>query len=77
MVKQGFMREAKVDKTTLEATNAAGLGSSLTWATSSKGTASRSRKYLGWKPTRPSLKDSVSEVVSSEAARLGIKPQAK
>lgn len=77
MVKQGFMREAKVEKTTLEATKGAGLGSSVTWALNSKSFASRPRKYLGWEPTRPFLKDSISEVVASEAARLGIEPQAK
>lgn len=77
MVKQGFMREAKVEKTSLETTKAAGLWSSVTWALNSKSFASRPRKYLGWKPTRPSLKDSIPEVVASEAARLGIEPQAK
>lgn len=77
MVNQGFMREAKVEKTTLEATKAAGLESSATWALNSKSFANRPRKYLGWTPGRPSLKESISEVVASEAARLGIKPQAK
>lgn len=77
MVKEGFMAEPKVEVTTLEVTLGAGAPSSPSWSLNAKSFASRPRKYLGWEPTRPSLKDSISEVVSSEAARLGITPQAK
>lgn len=76
MVKQGFMAEPKVEVTTLDNTNAQGFWSSVTWAINSKSFANRARKYLGWEPTRGTMKDSISEVVTSEAKRLGIKPQA-
>lgn len=76
MVKQGFMAEPKVEVTTLENTRGQGVSSSLTWGINSKSFASRARKNLGWEPTRGSLKDAIPEIVSSEAKRLGIEPQA-
>lgn len=76
MVKQGFMAEPKVEVTTLEKTRSDGLWSSVTWAINSKSFANRARKNLGWEPTRGNLKDAIPEIVSSEAKRLGIKPQA-
>ncbi|KAJ0104180.1 hypothetical protein J7T55_000531 [Diaporthe amygdali] len=76
MVKQGFMAEPKVEVTTLEKTKSDGLWSSVTWAINSKSFANRARKNLGWEPTRGNLKDAIPEIVSSEAKRLGIKPQA-
>lgn len=76
MVKEGFMAEPKVEVTTLENTRSQGFSSSVTWANNSKSFASRARKNLGWKPTRGGLKDAVPEIVSSEAKRLGIEPQA-
>lgn len=76
MVKQGFMAEPKVEVTTLENTRGQGFSTSVTWGTNSKSFASRARKNLGWKPTRGGMKDAVPEIVSSEAKRLGVKPQA-
>lgn len=76
MVKQGFMAEPKVEVTTLDNTKAQGLWSSVTWGINSKSFATRARKNLGWEPTRGTMKDAVPEIVSSEAKRLGIKPQA-
>lgn len=76
MVKQGFMAEAKWEVTTLDNTKAQGLWSSVTWGINSKSFASRARKHLGWEPTRGTMKDAISEIVASEARRLGIEPQA-
>lgn len=76
MVKQGFMAEPKVEVTTLDNTRNQGLWSSVTWGINSKSFANRARKNLGWEPTRGSIKDAIPEIVSSEAKRLGIKPQA-
>lgn len=76
MVKQGFMAEPKVEVTTLETTRSQGLQTSVSWALNSKSFASRARKNLGWEPTRGGLKDAIPEIVSSEAKRLGIEPQA-
>lgn len=76
MVKQGFMAEPKVEVTTLDNTKNQGLWSSVTWGINSKSFAKRARKNLGWEPTRGTIKDAIPEIVSSEAKRLGIEPQA-
>lgn len=39
--------------------------------TNSKSVAARARKYLGWEAKHPKLKDTIPEVVASEAKRLG------
>lgn len=76
MVKQGFMAEPKVEVTTLDNTKNQGLWCSVTWGINSKSFANRARKNLGWEPTRGTMKDAIPEIVSSEAKRLGIEPQA-
>lgn len=43
------------------------------WGLNSKSHASRARKYLGWKPTSPSLKEAIPEIVTSEAKLWGKK----
>jgi len=45
----------------------------LTWGLNSKGFAKRARKLLGWSPKGKSLKDSIPDIVASEAAILGLK----
>jgi hypothetical protein len=40
----------------------------------SRGQAKRARKYLGWNPTAPSLKEEVPNIVDVEAELLGLKP---
>lgn len=40
----------------------------------SRGQAKRARKYLGWNPTAPSLKEEVPNIVDVEAEQLGLKP---
>lgn len=70
------MAEPKVEATTLETAKQDGFWAAATWAMNSKSFASRPRGLLGWNPTRGGLKEGVPEAVSSEAERLGIKPQA-
>ncbi|KAF2012540.1 NAD(P)-binding protein [Aaosphaeria arxii CBS 175.79] len=41
----------------------------LSWGLNSKGEARRARKYLGWNPTMPSLKESLPGMVRWEAER--------
>ncbi|CAN8101344.1 unnamed protein product [Discula destructiva] len=76
LVKQGFMAEPKVEVTTIEDAKKDGMFIASTWGQNSKGFAHRARKFLDWKPTRPGLKELIPEIVSLEAARLGIEPQA-
>jgi nucleoside-diphosphate-sugar epimerase len=40
----------------------------------SRGYAKRARKYLGWNPSAPSLKEEVPSIVDVEAELLGFKP---
>lgn len=70
------MAEPKVETTTVESAKKDGYWAAATWAMNSKSFASRPRKHLGWNPTRGGLKEGIPEAVSSEAERLGIKPQA-
>ena len=69
-VKQGYMREAKTETVAYENL------SNSSWGTNSKSVAKRARKYFGWSPHGKSLKDSIPEIVTSEAKLLGIEPQA-
>lgn len=39
----------------------------------SRGYAKRARKYLGWNPSAPSLKEEVPNIVDVEAELLGLK----
>lgn len=70
------MAEPKVEAVTVEDLTKDGKLVRSTYALNSKSFASRARKYLGWEPTRGGLKEGIPEAVSSEAERLGIKPQA-
>ncbi len=45
------------------------------WATNSRSVSSRARKYLGWKPKGPALKEEIPALVDGEARRLGLKKQ--
>lgn len=45
---------------------------SILWGSNSRGTASRARKVLGWKPVGPSLEDTLDDLIDSEAKDLGL-----
>lgn len=70
------MAEPKVEKMTMEDVTKGGIYAGASWGLNSKSFASRARRFLGWEPTRGGLKTLIPEVVSLEAARLGIRPQA-
>lgn len=42
------------------------------WGTNSRGTASRARKVLGWKPTGASLEDTLDDLIDLEAKNQGL-----
>lgn len=75
-MKQGFAAEPKLKNLTVEEAAKESGRIASTWGLNSKSHANRARKYLGWKPTRKGLKELIPEIVSSEAARSGIKPRA-
>lgn len=76
LVKQGFAAKPTVTEVTAEqAIRDSGFVAG-SWGLNSKSHANRARKFLNWKATRSGLKGLIPEIVASEAARLGIKPQA-
>jgi hypothetical protein len=44
----------------------------ILWGSNSRGTASRARKFLGWKPVGPPLDDTLDDLIDSEAKSLGL-----
>ncbi|KAI0967521.1 nucleoside-diphosphate-sugar epimerase [Xylaria arbuscula] len=58
--KQGFIPEAKTQE-----------GDYKRYGANSKSVAARGKKYLGWEAHGTDLKDEISEIVASEARRLG------
>ncbi|KIX07954.1 uncharacterized protein Z518_02608 [Rhinocladiella mackenziei CBS 650.93] len=42
----------------------------VSWGLNSRGKAERAKKYLGWKPTRPSIEDSIVEILEAERKRM-------
>lgn len=72
--KQGYIEEPKTVPTDFETVVAEGRVNG-SWGLNSKGTASRARKLLGWKPSRHSVKEEIPAIVAGEAKRLGITPK--
>jgi len=44
----------------------------LSWGLNSRGIAKRASKFLGWKPTGPTLEEAIAEVMDGEARKLGL-----
>ena len=42
----------------------------VSWGLNSRGKAERARKFLGWKPTRPSIEDEIPNILTEERERL-------
>jgi hypothetical protein len=64
--------EARVKETPWNAIKGQSNANS-TWVSNSSSVAERARKYLGWKPTHPSLKETIPQTVKVEADALGLK----
>ena len=43
----------------------------VSWGLNSRGKGERAAKVLGWKPHRPSLEETIPEIVDDEKQRLG------
>lgn len=59
---QALSKEKALDQAGFEA---------VSWGLNSRAKAERARKVLGWKPSRPTLEETIPEIVKSEKARLG------
>jgi nucleoside-diphosphate-sugar epimerase len=69
-VKLGYIsdpKEASLSKD--KALEAAGF-EAVSWGLNSRGKAERAGKFLGWKPTRPSLEEEVPNILKEEHERL-------
>ena len=42
----------------------------VSWGLNSRGKAERAAKFLGWKPSRPSIEDLIGEILDDERKRL-------
>ena len=70
-VKLGYISEPKEDALSKdEALKHAGF-EAVSWGMNSRGKAERARKYLGWKPSRPSLEYEVPKILKEERYRVG------
>ncbi|PSR94156.1 hypothetical protein BD289DRAFT_451496 [Coniella lustricola] len=72
LTKQGYSSEPKTQSVDTDTAVKEGGPVAVTWGLNTKGFANRARKYLGWKPTRESLKESIPEAVNLEAKALGL-----
>ena len=69
-VRMQYISEPKEDALSKEeAIKAAGF-EAVSWGLNSRGKAERARKYLGWKPNRPSLEEEVPTILEAEYERL-------
>jgi nucleoside-diphosphate-sugar epimerase len=70
-VKLGYLSDPKEAPLSKDgALDAAGF-EAVSWGLNSRGNAERARKFLGWKPTRPSIEEEVPTILKEEHARLG------
>jgi nucleoside-diphosphate-sugar epimerase len=75
--KQGYLPEALTKHVSQQEVELMEGGSTASYGRNSKGVAKRARKYLGWKPKGVPVKDTIDELVSSEAKALGLTPKEK
>ncbi|KAF9875825.1 hypothetical protein CkaCkLH20_06757 [Colletotrichum karsti] len=74
--KQGFLPAPLTKEATIkEVLQSTGAGA--TWGLNSKSKAERGPKYWGWKGTAQTLKETIPEVVASEATLLHLQPHEK
>ena len=68
-VKLGYISDPKEEALSKDgALEAAGF-EALGWGLNSRGKAERARKYLGWKPSRPSIEAEVPKILKEERER--------
>lgn len=73
--RQGYIYEPKTKSVTFEEAVDKGYKAVIVWGINSKSEAERARKYLGWEPKGPSLKETIAEAVMIEAEALGLAPK--
>lgn len=70
-VKLGYIKDPKEGTLSKEgALEAAGF-EAVSWGLNSRGKAERARKFLGWKPSRPSIEDELPNILKEERERAG------
>ncbi|KIW11081.1 hypothetical protein PV08_10380 [Exophiala spinifera] len=68
---QGLIKSATIDRTIdVDEANAAMPGGAIFWGTNAVYKSERAQILLGWKPSAPSLQDTIPEIVRVEAEKL-------
>lgn len=75
--RQGYLPEPLTKTVSQKEVNLMGAVAAPSYGANSKGVAQRARKYLGWEPKGVSLKETIAEVVTTEAKALGLTPKEK
>jgi hypothetical protein len=75
--RQGYIPESKTQSVTFDDVIKNGYKAGAAWGINSKGEAERARKFLGWEPKAPSLKETIADSVTLEAQILDLKPKHK
>ncbi|KAJ5555759.1 hypothetical protein N7535_008192 [Penicillium sp. DV-2018c] len=73
--KLGYLPEAKTGPIDLESAKQYAGYEAVSWGLNSRGRSQRARKLLGWTPSRPSLLDTLPEIVRGEWQLLQDKSQ--
>lgn len=68
--KQGLIKNAKVSALSKEAALDQAGFEAVSWGLNSRAKAERARKFLGWKPSRASLEQTVPDIVQQESKLL-------
>lgn len=69
-LEKGYIANAEPYSLTKEAALEVAGYEAVSWGWNSRSKAERARKYLGWKPSRPSIEESIDEILEAEWARL-------
>lgn len=70
-VKMEYISGPKEDALSKESALEAAGFEAVSWGLNSRGKAERARKYLEWKPSRPSLEEEVPKILREERERAG------
>lgn len=72
--RQGYLPESLTKSVTQKEVEEMDGVSTPSYGQNSKGVPERAKKYLGWQPTRDSLKEQIPNLVHQEAKTLGLTP---
>lgn len=75
--RQGYLPAPTTKSVTQEEVEQLSGVATASYGQNSKGVAQRAKKYLGWEPKGPALKDEIESIVAKEAKSLKLTPKEK